>query len=257
LLRNSKPVENDSGPDVIEVIDLTADIPPTKRSNSAPRPVESPKSKERAIQKELHQAVSKRQRLDIAEAPATEKINIAGRNAAARLQQQLLGQINARQRLMPPPPYTGRQRMPVLVQVPRQPMMDQQPRMMYARRMDPQFDEKRKHMAQNVVQSEAQMFQKPPEMVQVVQQVRPQVWPANYVVPTQETRQYGPTHSQEIGVGNEHMIPNQDASHLRMAPRQLYPGRGPVQTSDGANIGYTGKECLHVLCSILINSEVT
>ena len=241
LLRNSKPESEVQEPDIFEVIDLTADLPQTTSSGLGPRQIESPKSKERTIQKELSHAVLKRQRLDSAEAPTTEKINYAGRQAASRLQQQL-GQINARQRLMPPPPYTGRQRMPVLVQVPRQPVFEQMPRMQKIRRMDPQFDDKRKLFTQN---TDIPRFQTSPEMIQVGPQVRPQVWPAHYGVPNHESRQYGATRTQEMSPGSEHMVQNQDVHKFQTAQRPIYPAVNPAQASDGSNIGFAGKLYLH------------
>ncbi|XP_045171426.2 uncharacterized protein LOC123533706 [Mercenaria mercenaria] len=247
LLRNPKAKGESPGNDVIEVIDLTADIPPTTRSDSAPKSTESPRSKERAIQKELSHAVSKRQKLDNTEASSNERGNCSSQNSALR-QQQLLSQIVARQRLMPPPPYTGRQRMPVLVQVPRQPTLEHHQRMPYNRRVEPQLNDNQRHIAQNMVQPDMQRFQKPSDLMQVNDsQIRPQMYPSQYMGPAQDTRTYGGrvsqtgVHTQDYSSGNDQLIQNQDVGPLRRVPQQMmYPAGGTMQTANSAMTGYVG-----------------
>lgn len=111
--------KGDVSVDKSDIIDLTSDV--TLLKDSVERSVNNSLVTEQAIQDELNHAMSKRQRLDSEEINNRSQPRNENRTDDNRIDPEIIKKTFVK----PPPPYTGRQRMPVLAQFPRRPPFDQ------------------------------------------------------------------------------------------------------------------------------------
>lgn len=247
LLRSTKcPSKNQRAlKDPSEIIDLTAEIDISDHSS-----VESLRSKEQTIQKELNHAVLKRQRFDLAETEKTERNTNTEKNAGFKLKQ-----IMNRNAMMPPPPYVGRQRMPVLLQVPRdRAVFEQSQRLSFDRRIDSNQVLFERNSAQMSIH-------KPQTQIDVrtvnEAQTRQQMLTNPYFESTQDPRLFGSRpvqtgnhHVNEMNFRNEQFTPNQGIAHMRgVSKKMLFAQRGinqaqagpgtvsPIRQQDHSNMG--------------------
>lgn len=235
--KNEKALKDHS-----EIIDLTAETDISDHSS-----VESLRSKEQTIQNELNHAVLKRQRFDGADTEKAER-NVNTEKNTAFKSKHIMNRIA----MMPPPPYVGRQRMPVLLQVPRdRAVFEQTQRFPFDRRIDGNQVLFERSSAQTSIHSPQTQID-----VRTVNepQTRQQMLTNPYSDSNQDPRLFG---SRPVQTGNHHVnemkfrnyqfTPNQSVTHMRGVPKQmLYSQRGTNQTQAGPGMVSPNMQQEHV-----------
>lgn len=230
----------------VEVIDLTSDIvTPILVSNEVTLPLKTTKSKENAIQQGLNHSEAKRQRIEHVERN-TSQMRHDG-SIYIRPQQR------SSKYMRPPPPYTGRQRMPVLSQVPRRPSVEEQ-RLAYEKGVELRFEEGRRLVPHLSGHGQSDMHwsqnQDP--------QTSPQRWSPQYVG-HESQRRYGAReyqsgrHTKGFIPGNEAFITSQQKVGMVTSKQRFYGPRHTMHAAGSATNGqpvrrldqYTGKLLKH------------